>query len=262
MTIENLLIANRGEIAIRIARSAAELGIHSHTIYSEDDAQSDHVSKADQAHGLTGTGPAAYLDADQIVRIAQEAGCSAIHPGYGFLSENPEFARKCESAGLIFVGPTPEVLGAFGDKAQARDLALKCDVPILPGTSSSTSLEQAREFLASLGGGGAIMVKAIAGGGGRGTRPVLDASDLESTFQRCSSEALQAFGNGDVYVEKLFLHARHIEVQVIGDGTGNVTHLWEGSSSDASRPMKIEKPTQLLPRKARKQASRSRWRQR
>ncbi len=231
MTIENLLIANRGEIAIRIARSAAELGIRSHTLYSEDDALSDHVSKADVAHRLTGTGPAAYLDADQIVRIAKEAGCSAIHPGYGFLSENPEFARKCEGAGLIFVGPTPEVLDAFGDKAQARNLAQQCDVPILSGTSASTSLEEAREFLASIGDGGAIMVKAIAGGGGRGTRPVLDASELESTFQRCSSEALQAFGNGDVYVEKLFLQARHIEVQVIGDGTGNVTHLWERECS-------------------------------
>ena len=170
MTLKHLLIANRGEIAIRIARSAAESGVRSHAIYSEDDEQSDHVSKADEAHRLTGSGPSAYLDAQQIIRVARETNCDAIHPGYGFLSENPDFARSCEQAGLGFVGPTPDVLDAFGDKGKARSLAVKCDVPVLPGTDSATSLEEVRTFLKSLGKDGAIMIKAIAGGGGRGTK--------------------------------------------------------------------------------------------
>ena len=147
MTLKHLLIANRGEIAIRIARSAAESGIRAHAIFSEDDEQSDHVKKADEAHRLTGKGPAAYLDAAQIIRVALEASCDAVHPGYGFLSENADFARRCSEAGLRFVGPTPDVLEAFGDKGKARSLALKCDVPVLPGTNGATSIEEARRFL-------------------------------------------------------------------------------------------------------------------
>jgi acetyl/propionyl-CoA carboxylase alpha subunit/acetyl-CoA carboxylase carboxyltransferase component len=231
MTIKQLLIANRGEIAIRIARSAAESDVRSHAIYSEDDAQSDHVTKADAAHRLSGTGPAAYLDAAQLIRVAREANCDAVHPGYGFLSENANFARGCEEAGLIFVGPTPDVLETFGDKGAARALAAKCDVPVLPGTDSATSLEEVRQFLKSLGKNGAVMIKAIAGGGGRGMRPVTKLSELKSAFERCRSEAMQAFGNGDVYVEQLFPKARHIEVQVVGDGSGEVVHLWERECS-------------------------------
>ena len=231
MTIENLLIANRGEIAIRIARTAADSGIRAHAVYSEDDAQSDHVRKAQCAHALRGTGPAAYLGIEQLVALARSAGCDALHPGYGFLSENAAFARACEAAGVRFVGPTPEVLETFGDKAKARALAQRCDVPILPGTQGATSLDEAAGFLASLGAGGAIMIKAIAGGGGRGMRPVLYARDLASAYERCRSEALQAFGTGEVYVERLFPQARHIEVQVIGDGSGEVTHLWERECS-------------------------------
>ena len=136
MTFKHLLIANRGEIAVRIARSAADAGIRSHAIFSEDDAQSDHAKKADEAHRLTGTGPAAYLDAEQIVRVALDAGCDAVHPGYGFLSENADFAQRCRDAGLRFVGPTPAVLLAFGDKGKARALALECDVPVLHGNRS------------------------------------------------------------------------------------------------------------------------------
>lgn len=231
MPIKNLLIANRGEIAVRIARAASEAGIRSHAIFSEDDRESDHVAKADQAHRLGGKGPAAYLDIAQIVRIASTAGCDAIHPGYGFLSENAEFARACKAAGLIFVGPSPEVLEMFGDKAKARCLATKCGVPVLSGTAGATSLEDARKFLQSLGAGGAIMIKAIAGGGGRGMRPVTAVGELESAFERCRSEATQAFGNGDVYIEKLFPRARHIEIQVVGDGSGEVVHLWERECS-------------------------------
>jgi acetyl/propionyl-CoA carboxylase alpha subunit len=231
MTLRHLLIANRGEIAIRIARSAAELGIRSHAVYSEDDATSDHVRKADEAHPLRGQGPAAYLDAAQIVRIAQEIGCEAVHPGYGFLSENADFARRCAQAGLRFVGPAPEVLDLFGDKAKARALAARCEVPILLGTGGPTTPEQAREFLRSLGPGGAMMIKAIAGGGGRGMRPVRAPDELDAAYERCRSEALQAFGKGEVYVERLFPLARHIEVQIIGDGSGEVTHLWERECS-------------------------------
>jgi len=230
MMIKHLFIANRGEIAIRIARSAAELGIRSHAIFSEDDADSGHIRKADEAHRLTGQGPAAYLDAAQIVGMARAAGCDAIHPGYGFLSENAGFARQCAEAGVRFVGPSPEVLEVFGDKARARTLALECNVPVLPGTHGATTLEESRRFLHSLGKA-AIMIKAVAGGGGRGMRPVHSIADLESAYERCRSEALQAFGNGDVYVEKLFSLARHIEVQVIGDGSGELTHLWERECS-------------------------------
>ncbi|MFN0314109.1 MAG: biotin carboxylase N-terminal domain-containing protein, partial [Burkholderiales bacterium] len=231
MTIKNLLIANRGEIAIRIARSAAAVGIRSHAVFSEDDLNADHARKADEAHALAGQGPAAYLDAAQIIRIALGKQCDAIHPGYGFLSENAQFAQQCLDAGLNFVGPTPEVLALLGDKGKARRLAAQCDVPVLPGTDGATSLAQAHEFFNALGRSPAIMIKAIAGGGGRGMRPVHSEADLDAAFTRCQSEALKAFGNGDVYVEKLFPTARHIEVQIIGDGTGAVTHLWERECS-------------------------------
>jgi acetyl/propionyl-CoA carboxylase alpha subunit len=252
MTIRNLLIANRGEIAIRIARTAADAGIRAHAVHSEDDAASDHVRKADSAHRLTGTGPAAYLDAAQIVRVAREAGCDAVHPGYGFLSENAAFAQDCEAAGLRFVGPTPEVLALFGDKGKARALAVKSGVPVLPGTDGPTSIEEARRFLKTHG---AVMVKAIAGGGGRGMRPLHDAAALESAFERCRSEARAAFGNGDVYVEKLLARARHIEVQAIGDGGGAVTHLWERECSlQRSRQKLVEvAPAPALPEALRQQ---------
>ncbi|MSQ59193.1 MAG: carbamoyl-phosphate synthase large subunit [Betaproteobacteria bacterium] len=231
MTLKNLLIANRGEIAIRIARSAAALGILSHAVFSEDDDHGGHAKKADESHALAGQGPAAYLDAAQIIRVAMNNQCDAIHPGYGFLSENARFARQCHEAGLLFVGPSPEVLALLGDKGQARRLAIQCGVPVLPGTDGNTSLAQAREFFHSLGNNPAIMIKAIAGGGGRGMRPVHSEADLDSAFARCQSEALKAFGKGDVYVERLLPRARHIEVQIVGDGTGEVAHLWERECS-------------------------------
>ncbi|MEX0959805.1 MAG: carboxyl transferase domain-containing protein [Burkholderiales bacterium] len=231
MTLKHLLIANRGEIAIRIARTATESGVRAHTIFSEDDERSDHVNKADEAHRLAGTGPAAYLDAMQIIRIAREAGCDAVHPGYGFLSERADFARQCAEADLCFVGPTPETLEILGDKARARSLASKCGVPILPGTNRVTSIEEARRFIESLGDQASIVIKAIAGGGGRGMRQVNSVHELDSAYARCQSEALQAFGNADVYVEAFLPAARHVEVQVIGDGAGEVTHLWERECS-------------------------------
>ena len=239
MPVTRLLIANRGEIAIRIARSAAEMGIATVAIHSADDAQSLHVRAADTARALAGTGAAAYLDAAQIVAVAQETGCDAIHPGYGFISENAAFARLCAQAGIAFVGPQPEVLDLFGDKTQARRFAAQHGVDIVAGTNGATTLEQAQAFLADLGPGGAIMVKALAGGGGRGMRPVTDPATLPAAFERCRAEALSAFGNGDVYVERLFVHPRHVEVQVLGDGTGAVAHLWERECSIQRERQKI-----------------------
>lgn len=234
--MKGLLIANRGEIAIRVARTAADMGIRTVSVHSEDDATSLHVRRTDETRALKGVGVAAYLDIAGIIAAARDAGCDAIHPGYGFLSENPAFARACAEAAIVFVGPTPETLDLFGDKAQARALAERLGVPVVPGISKATTLGEARGFLKTHG---AIMIKAIAGGGGRGMRPVTSAAELDEAFARCQSEAKQAFGNGDVYVERLFAKARHVEVQVLGDGTGAVSHLWERECSVQRQRQKI-----------------------
>ncbi len=236
--MQRLLIANRGEIAIRIARAAADMNIRTVGIHSSDDALSLHTRRTDETRALTGVGPAAYLDATQIIDIAKDAGCGAIHPGYGFLSENAVFAADCARAGLIFVGPAPETLALFGDKAAARAMAERRGVPVLRGTSQPTSLAAARAFLESQDGGG-IMIKAVAGGGGRGMRPVRTADELERVYPICQAEALNAFGNGDVYVEELFPQARHVEVQIIGDGTGSVSHIWERECSVQRQRQKL-----------------------
>ena len=239
MSLTSLLIANRGEIAIRIARAAAELGIRTVAIFSEDDAQSLHTQKTDEALPLQGRGAAAYLDIEQILALATQAGCDAIHPGYGFLSENAEFAKRCAEAAVTFVGPQVETLALFGDKGQARILAERCGVPVLPGTSGATSVDEAKAFLASLGAGGAVMIKALAGGGGRGMRAVQAVDDIEAAYARCQSEANAAFGSGDVYVEQLIPRARHIEVQVVGDGSGAVSQLGERECSIQRRNQKL-----------------------
>ncbi len=225
-----LLIANRGEIAIRVARTAAELGIETVAVHSRDDAGALHPRKADAAHALDGDGPAAYLDVAAMVAAARETGCDALHPGYGFLSEREDFAQACLDAGLVFVGPAPRTLALFGDKAAARAHAIRCGVPTLTGTDRATTLDEAREFLARLGPGGAIMLKAIGGGGGRGMRPVTDVEALGEAWARCASEAATAFGSDALYVERLLPRARHVEVQVAGDGASAV-HLWERECS-------------------------------
>ncbi|HEY2708290.1 MAG TPA: carboxyl transferase domain-containing protein [Caulobacteraceae bacterium] len=229
--MKKLLIANRGEIAIRVARSAAEMGIATVAIFAEDDAASLHVRHADESAPLSGIGAAAYLDIAQVVAIAERTGCEAIHPGYGFLSENAALARACAEAGLAFVGPSPETLALFGDKTAALGLARTQNIPTLPGTQGATSLDEARAFLASLGDGGAVMLKAMAGGGGRGIRPVTRLEDLAEAFERCASEAKGAFGDGALYAERFFPKARHVEVQILGDGTGAVIHLWDRECS-------------------------------
>jgi len=239
MTPDRLLIANRGEIAIRIIRAAAEMGIHTLAVFPDDDATSLHTRKADEAHRLNGAGAAAYLDGEQIIALAKEAACDAIHPGYGFLSENAGFARRCAIEGITFVGPRAETLELFGDKVQARALAERCGVPILRGTSGATSLDDARDFFSSLGAGASMMIKAVAGGGGRGMRAVSRLEEIEEAYKRCQSEARASFGRGDVYVEQLMPRARHIEVQIIGDGSGDVSHLWERECSIQRRNQKI-----------------------
>src|SRR5690349_13653873 len=158
MLSRSLLVANRGEIAIRVMRAAAEMGIRTVAVFSEDDSRSLHTRKADEARALRGSGAAPYLDGEQLVAVARDAECDAVHPGYGFLSENAWFARRCADAGLTFVGPRPEILDLFGDKVQARALAERCGVPMLAGTSNPASVDEAKEFLASLGAGGAIMI--------------------------------------------------------------------------------------------------------
>ncbi len=239
MTLSSLLIANRGEIAIRVMRAAADLGIHTVAVYPEDDAASLHIRKADESRPLTGDGVAAYLDGEQMIAVAKEAGCDAIHPGYGFLSENASFARRCAEEGITFVGPSAELLELFGDKVRARAVAAEHDVPVLPGTSGSTSIEGVQEFFASLDDGDAMIIKAVAGGGGRGVRMVTQTEEIEDAYARCQSEAHAAFGNGDVYVERLVPRARHIEVQILGDATGAISHLGERDCSIQRRHQKL-----------------------
>ncbi|MGY3033546.1 acetyl/propionyl-CoA carboxylase alpha subunit/acetyl-CoA carboxylase carboxyltransferase component [Bradyrhizobium sp. USDA 4354] len=239
MSFKKLLIANRGEIAIRIARAAADAGIATVAIHPADDALSLHVRVADEAVEIPGRGARAYLDIEAVVNAAKAAGCDAVHPGYGFLSENAAFAKACSDAGIVFVGPKAVALELFGDKVAARQLAKRCGVPIIAGTSGPSSLEEITAFFTSLGGNAAIVIKAMAGGGGRGMRVVEKASDLAEAYARCQSEAKAAFGFDGVYAERLIRQARHIEVQIIGDRHGAVSHLWERECTIQRRHQKL-----------------------
>ena len=236
--MRSILIANRGEIAVRIARAAHDLGLEAVAVQASDDAGSLHSRAADRCLPLGAAGPAAYLDIERLLALAVEAGCDAVHPGYGFLSERADFARACRAAALVFVGPEPEQLETFGDKEKSRDLARHCGVPLLPGTPAVDALATAQDFMASLRPGTAVMVKAIAGGGGRGLRVVKDPADLRAAFERCRSEAQAAFGVGAVFVEQWLPHARHIEIQVLGDGS-NVVALGERECSLQRRYQKL-----------------------
>ncbi len=240
MKIDKLLIANRGEIAIRVARTAADMGIRTVAVFSEDDALSLHAQMADEAKALRGAGAQAYLDIDQILAAALSAGCDAIHPGYGFLSENAIFARRCADLNVLFVGPPPEVLELFGDKTKARELALRAGIAVPAGTNRPTTLEEAQSFFNAhcLTQRCPMMIKAVGGGGGRGMRVVSDLGDLPEAYARCRSEALSAFGNGDLYVEELISPARHIEVQIIGDGH-DAAHIWERECSIQRQNQKL-----------------------
>lgn len=232
---KKILIANRGEIAVRLIRAIRESSAIAVAVYPADDRDALHVSRADGAHQLPGSGVSAYLDIDALIDLATKTKCEAVHPGYGFLSENADFARRCEDAGLVFIGPTPETLHMLGDKAQARAFAVRLEVPVMPGTNGATSLQQASAFAAEHG---AVMIKALAGGGGRGMREVTDLKDLPEAYERCQSEARAAFGNEAVYVERLAIQPRHIEIQIAGDGTA-VQHLWERDCSIQRRHQKL-----------------------
>lgn len=215
-----VLIANRGEIAVRLVRALRDLGIASVAVHARDDASALHVQLADVAVALDAAGPSAYLDVAALIGVAKAQGCDAVHPGYGFLSERADFAEACADAGLVFIGPAPEQLALFGDKARARALATQCDVPVMPGSAGAVTLAQAQDFFAEQQAQGAagVMIKAIGGGGGRGMRAVMNADELPEAHARCMSEAKAAFGVEGVYVERLMRNARHIEVQVLGDG--------------------------------------------
>ena len=236
--IKKLLIANRGEIAIRIAQAAAELGIATVAVFSEDDANSLHIKRADEVRPLKGRGAAAYLDIAAVIEAARASGCDAVHPGYGFLSENAALARDCADAGLVFVGPTPEQLDLFGDKTRARAHAGKNNAPVLSGTDGATDAAGIKAFFAKHAKSG-IVIKAIAGGGGRGMRIVTAESDIAEAFTRASAEAKAAFGNGDLYAERLIVRARHIEVQIVGDGMGGIVALGERECTIQRRSQKI-----------------------
>jgi acetyl/propionyl-CoA carboxylase alpha subunit/acetyl-CoA carboxylase carboxyltransferase component len=215
---ESVLIANRGEIAIRIARALAELDIRAVAVFAEDDARSLHVKAADETVALAGAGPKAYLDIEALVAAAKAARCDAIHPGYGFLSENPAFARAVGSAGLAFIGPSPETLQTFADKVRARALAGETGVSVIAGTAERATVADIRAFFAALPKGAAMLIKAAAGGGGRGMRVVRAAGEIDEAFAAAAREAGAAFGDAGLYAERYLERARHIEVQIAGDG--------------------------------------------
>ncbi|MFX3674233.1 MAG: pyruvate carboxylase [Paenisporosarcina sp.] len=239
-TIQKILVANRGEIAIRIFRACTELKLRTVSIYSREDSGSFHRYKADESY-LVGDGKKpidAYLDIEGILAIAKDSGADAIHPGYGFLSENVDFARRCEEEGIIFIGPTSNHLNMFGDKVKAREQAVLAGIPVIPGSDGPiTSVEEARAF--GVQNGYPLMIKASLGGGGRGMRIVPSESDLESAYERAKSEAKAAFGSDEVYVEKFVEKPKHIEVQILGDKQGNLVHLYERDCSIQRRHQKV-----------------------
>ncbi|MES2995731.1 MAG: acetyl-CoA carboxylase biotin carboxylase subunit [Verrucomicrobiota bacterium] len=244
---KRVLVANRGEIALRIIRACRELGVESIAVYSEADVDSMHVQLADQAVCI---GPApskeSYLKMDRIIAAAEITGAEAIHPGYGFLSENARFAEICESSGIKFIGPSATVINMMGDKATARATAVANGVPVTPGSEvmpdAETALKEAKKI------GFPVMIKATAGGGGRGMRPCSHEEEFIKLYQAASSEAIACFGNGACYLEKLVLNPHHIEIQVIGDSHGHYIHLGERDCSMQRRNQKIieECPSPLI----------------
>jgi acetyl/propionyl-CoA carboxylase alpha subunit len=233
-----ILIANRGEIAIRIARAAAELGCRSVAVYTADDEASLHLRRADEAQALPGRGAAGYLDGAAVIAAAKASGADAIHPGYGFLSENAGFAAAARDAGLAVIAPSVEALRLFGDKSQARRLAAGAGVPVIEGTHGPSTEDEIRAFFDSLKGG-AMMIKAVAGGGGRGMRAVRRADEIAEAYARCRSEAKAAFGDDAVYAERLIEQARHIEIQVAGDRSGAVVQFGERECTLQRRNQKL-----------------------
>jgi acetyl/propionyl-CoA carboxylase alpha subunit len=234
-----LLIANRGEIAIRVARGCRELGVRSVAVYSDPDRSAPHVRAADEAYGLGGTTAAeSYLRGDQIIEIARQCGAEAIHPGYGFLAENPDFAQACADAGLIFVGPPPSAMRALGSKTSARRLMKDAGVPVVPGTIDPIpTAEEAAQIAQEIGF--PIALKAVSGGGGKGMRVVERPDELLTAFRQASEEAAAAFGDPSMYLERLVVRPRHVEIQLLADQHGNVVHLGERECSVQRRHQKL-----------------------
>jgi pyruvate carboxylase subunit A len=236
--LRKILIANRGEIAVRIIRACAEMGIRSVAIYSDADRFALHVKKADESYCIGSEPVAGYLNVYGIVDLAAATGCDAIHPGYGFLSENAQFARACKERGLIFIGPDAEVIHRMGDKTEARKAMIAAGIPVTPGTDGNLdSVEQALAVAEKIGY--PVMLKATSGGGGRGIRRCDNADDLQKNYQRVISEATKAFGSADVFLEKCIINPRHIEVQVLADQHGNTIHLYERDCSIQRRNQKL-----------------------
>ena len=236
---KKLLIANRGEIAVRILRACRDLGIIGVAVYSDADRASLHVRMADEAYAI---GPApsreSYLRIDKLMEIARRAGCDALHPGYGFLAENPELPRACAEAGIVFVGPSAEAMEGLGSKTAARELAYRAGVPMVPGVREPIpQLETARRIAEEMGY--PVLLKAVAGGGGKGMRVVAGANDLPAAWRDAASEALNAFGDARVYIEKYLDRPRHIEMQIFGDSHGNIVYLGERECSVQRRHQKV-----------------------
>ena len=245
---DKVLIANRGEVALRIMRACKEMGVKTVAVYSTEDADTYPVRYADEKVCI-GPAPAnkSYLVMPSIIAAAVNTGCQAIHPGYGFLAENSDFARACADNDLVFIGPSPECIDAMGNKAAARDTMKACGVPTVPGSDGVIeTVEEARKFAEEVGY--PVLIKASAGGGGKGMREVHDPADLESQFMAAKNEALAAFGNGDVYLEKLVLRPRHVEVQILADKHGNRISLCERDCSLQRRHQKLleEAPSPAL----------------
>lgn len=248
-----VLIANRGEIAIRVTRACRELGIKSVAVFSDADRDSLHVFLADEAYNI---GPApsieSYLKMDKIIEVAKKSGADAIHPGYGFLSENSDFARKCKEAGITFIGPTPENMDSMGDKLSAKALMKQAKVPTVPGSDGSVeTIEEAQKVIQKIGL--PVIIKASAGGGGKGMRVVRSESEIDSAFRACRSEGQNYFADPTVYIEKFVTDPKHIEIQVFGDTHGNVVHLYERECSVQRRHQKIieESPSPSVPQEVR-----------
>jgi pyruvate carboxylase subunit A len=236
--LRKILIANRGEIAVRIIRACAEMGIRSVAIYSDADRFALHVKKADESYCIGSEPVAGYLNVYGIVDLAAATGCDAIHPGYGFLSENAQFARACKERGLIFIGPDADVIHRMGDKTEARKAMIAAGIPVTPGSDGNVdSVGQALAVAEKIGY--PVMLKATSGGGGRGIRRCDNADELQRNYQRVISEATKAFGSSDVFLEKCIINPRHIEVQVLADHHGNTIHLYERDCSIQRRNQKL-----------------------
>ena len=236
--IKKILVANRGEIAVRIVRACSEMGIKSVAIYTDADRQALHVKKADEAYNVGSDPVVGYLNAHNIVNLAVASGCDALHPGYGFLSENPELAEICARRGIKFIGPNAKVIRQMGDKIQARNAMMSAGIPCTPGSEGNLAdLEEARILAKKIGY--PVMLKATNGGGGRGIRRCNDEKELLGNYDRVISEASKAFGKPEVFLEKCIVNPRHIEVQILGDSRGNVIHLFERDCSIQRRNQKM-----------------------